>query len=229
MDQIKTLLRNYLATGSIKATSRQLKVSKNTIRDYLRRAEAYSADLSALLKLDDESLSRIFYPTGGLGISSRMEVFEQKVEGWIAELRRVGVTRELLWQEYRADYPDGYGYSQFCEHLSRHVARRDLTVALDHTPGEVLMVDFAGKKMTWVDRDSRELHDCEVLVAVLPFSQYSFCIALPSQSRPIKRKAAPDNPCSISTNYPGCAHYLPIYLKSKKWPVLKSSVITTSF
>ena len=44
------------------------------------------------------------------------------------------------------------------------------------------MVDFAGKKMTWVDRDSGELHDCEVLVAVLPFSQYSFCIALPSQS-----------------------------------------------
>jgi transposase len=92
------------------------------------------------------------------------------------------VTRKLLWQEYRADYPDGYGYSQFCERLSRHVARRDLTVALDHTPGEVLMVDFAGKKMTWVDRDSGELHDCEVLVAVLPFSQYSFCIALPSQS-----------------------------------------------
>jgi transposase len=92
------------------------------------------------------------------------------------------VTRELLWQEYRADYPDGYGYSQFCEHLSRHVARRDLTLALDHTPGEVLMVDFSGKKMTWIDRDSGELHDCEVLVAVLPFSQYSFCIALPSQS-----------------------------------------------
>jgi hypothetical protein len=77
-----------------------------------------------------------------------MEVFEQKVEGWIAELLRAGVTRELLWQEYRAVYPDVYGYSQFCEHLSRHVARRDLTVALDHTPGEVLLVDFAGKKMT---------------------------------------------------------------------------------
>jgi hypothetical protein len=60
MDQIKTLLRNYLATGSIKATSRQLKVSKNTIRDYLRRARRIRRDLSALLELDDESLSRIF-------------------------------------------------------------------------------------------------------------------------------------------------------------------------
>jgi len=182
MDQIKTLLRNYLASGSIKATARQLKVSKNTVRDYLRRAEACSADLSALLELDDESLSRIFYSPGSLGTDSRLAVFEQKVEGWIKELRGVGVTRELLWQEYRAEHSDGYGYSQFCEHLSRHVAQRDLTLALDHTPGEVLMVDFAGKKMEWVDRDSGEVHTCEVLVAVLPFSQYSFCIALPSQS-----------------------------------------------
>jgi hypothetical protein len=53
--------------------------------------------VGALLELDDESLSRIFYPTGGLGLSSRMEVFEQKVEVWIAELHRAGVTRELLW------------------------------------------------------------------------------------------------------------------------------------
>ncbi len=182
MDQIKTLLRNYLASGSIKATARQLKVSKNTVRDYLRRAEASSADLATLLEMDDESLSRIFYTPGGLGTSSRMAVFEQNAENWIHELRRVGVTRELLWQEYRTEHPDGYGYSQFCEHLSRHVAQRDLTLALDHTPGEVLMVDFAGKKMEWIDRDSGELHTCEVLVTVLPFSQYSFCIALASQS-----------------------------------------------
>ncbi len=57
-------------------------MSKNKIRDYLRRAEAYSADLSALLKLDDESLSWIFYSPGGLVISSRTEVFytSRKVE-----------------------------------------------------------------------------------------------------------------------------------------------------
>ena len=182
MDQIKTLLQNYLTNGSIKATARQLKVSRNTVRDYLRRAKAYSADLSALLALDEESLSQIFYPPEGLGTTRRMAVFEEKIEVWINDLRRVGVTRELLWQEYRTEFPDGYGYSQFCEHLSRHVAQRDLTVALNHTPGEVLMVDFAGKKMAWVDRDTGELHTCEVLVAVLPFSQYSFCIALPSQS-----------------------------------------------
>lgn len=182
MDQIKTLLRNYLASGSIKATARQLKVSKNTVREYIRRAEAYSADLSVLLELDEEVLSRIIHAPTGDQAEKRLTVFEQKIDYWIGELRRVGVTRELLWQEYRATHADGYGYSQFCEHLRRQVAHRDLTLALDHEPGEVLMVDFAGKKMRWVDPHSGEEHACEVLVAVLPFSQYSFCIALPSQS-----------------------------------------------
>lgn len=182
MDQIKTLLRNYLASGSIKATARQLKVSKNTVREYIRRAEAYSADLSVLLELDEEVLSRIIHAPTGDQAEKRLTVFEQKIDYWIGELRRVGVTRELLWQEYRATHADGYGYSQFCEHLRRQVAHRDLTLALDHEPGEVLMVDFTGKKMHWVDPHSGEEHACEVLVAVLPFSQYSFCIALPSQS-----------------------------------------------
>ncbi len=182
MDQIKTLLRNYLANGSIKATARQLKVSKNTVREYIRRAEAYSADLSVLLELEEETLSRIVHAPHGSQADKRASVFEQKVEYWVGELRRVGVTRELLWQEYRTAHLDGYGYSQFCEHLRRQVAQRDLTLALEHKPGEVLMVDFAGKKMHWVDPGTGEEHACEVLVAVLPFSQYSFCIALPSQS-----------------------------------------------
>ena len=184
MDQIKTLLRNYLACGSIKATARQLKVSKNTVREYIRRAEAYSADLAPLLELDEEALGRIIYASDGDQADKRLAVFDQKVDYWLEELRRVGVTRELLWQEYRLEHSEGYGYSQFCVHLRRQVGYRDLTLALDHNPGEVLMVDFAGKKMRWVDRDSGEEHECEVLVAVLPFSQYSFCIAVPSQSLP---------------------------------------------
>ncbi|MFM9948862.1 MAG: DDE-type integrase/transposase/recombinase, partial [Saprospiraceae bacterium] len=182
MDQIKTLLSNYLSSGSIKATARQLKVSKNTVREYVRRAEAYTTDLRKLLELDEESLSRIIHTPQGDESCNRASVFEQQVDYWLGELRRTGVTRELLWQEYRTTDPGGYGYSQFCEHLRRKIGHRDLTLALEHEPGEVLMVDFAGKKMQWVDAHSGEVHVCEVLVAVLPFSQYSFCIALPSQN-----------------------------------------------
>lgn len=181
MDQIRAILSNYLISGKVKATARQLKISKNTVKEYVRRAEGYSSDLSKVLALDDDALGQIIYATDLGKADQRLQVFESMVDDWLLELRKVGVTRELLWQEYRATHPDGYGYSQFCDHLRRHVVQRDLTLALEHNPGEVLMVDFAGKKMDWVDRHSGELHTCEILVAVLPFSQYSFCIALPAQ------------------------------------------------
>ena len=112
MDQIKNLLRNYMASGSINATSRQLKVSKNTIREYIRRAEVYSTDLAVVLELDEETLNRIFYAADSDHSSARLAVFEQQIECWLKELRRTGVTRELLWQEYRREHPDGFGYSQ---------------------------------------------------------------------------------------------------------------------
>lgn len=35
------------------------------------------------------------------------------------ELRKTGVTRKLLWEEYKARYPDGYQVTQFCLHYSR--------------------------------------------------------------------------------------------------------------
>jgi hypothetical protein len=145
MDQIRTILRNYLDNGcNVKLTARQLKVSRNTVREYLRRAACYSGDLSAVLNLDDEAFSRIVYPSSGEESSDRLAVFEQQLPYWLKELGRVGVTRELLWQEYRREHPDGY--SQFCERLRQHIRQRDLTLALEHTPGRCLCSILQVKK-----------------------------------------------------------------------------------
>lgn len=184
MDQIKAILRNYHYSHSIKATSRQLKVSKNTVRDYLRRALEYSNDLLKVLELDDGELETLLLKEPSDKQSERLADFEKQAAEWITELKKVGVTRYLLWEAYRVSNPDGYGYSQFCERLKSYVAGKDLTLALDHLPGEVLMVDFAGKKLRWADESTGEIQDCEVLVAVFPCTQYCFCIALPSQSLP---------------------------------------------
>ncbi|MDH3699567.1 MAG: IS21 family transposase [Flavobacteriaceae bacterium] len=181
MDQIKLILETYLLTRSVKATCRRLNVSKNTVRTYIRRGERSSKDLSKVLQLSDEDLTKIFYSRAIKTGTNRKKVFLDQVEFWVKELRRVGVTRHLLWEEYRQDYPEGYGYSQFCERLKREIGRKDLTLSLHHVPGEVMQVDFAGKKMRWIDPLSGEVIECEVLIAVFPHSQYSFAMALPSQ------------------------------------------------
>jgi transposase len=170
-------LRNYLLSGgNVKVTARQLKISKNTVKEYVRRAEGYSSDLSRVLELDDETFGQVMYAEAGRKADSRLRVLEEQADYWLKELQRVGVTRELLWQEYRQAYPDGYGYSQFCEHLRQQVRWRDLTIALEHKGGEVLMADFTGKKIAWVDPHTGEEHLCEVFVVVMPFSHYCFCM-----------------------------------------------------
>jgi len=181
MDQIKAIIQTYVVCKSIKQTARQLNVSKNTVRTYVRRAQAHHQDLTQVLALDESAFHKLFIHHTGDDESSRQVDFMSRTGYFFQELKRVGVTRQLLWQEYREEYPHGYGYSQFCEHLRRAALRKDLTLSLEHQPGEVLMLDFAGKKMHWVDPYSGEVHASEVLIGVLPFSQYSFCIALPSQ------------------------------------------------
>jgi transposase len=181
MDQIRRILETYIATNSLKATSRRLQVSRNTVKVYVRLAQTFNEDLSGLLLLPESELLSLFYPSNAKLSIDREEVFKSQLNYWIKELRRVGVSRHLLWQEYRQKHPQGYGYSQFCERLGREVGRRDLTIGLNHQAGKVMQVDFAGKKMRWVDVYSGEVHECEVLVAVFPHSQYTFAIALASQ------------------------------------------------
>ena len=181
MDQVKLILQSYLRTNSIKATARQLCISKNTVRTYIRRGQSFGNSLNDLLLLPDEAFQKVFYQPSTNSTSNRQKVFEDNVDHWIKELRKVGVTKHLLWEEYRLEHSEGYGYSQFCMLLRQAIGSRDLTLNLIHEPGEVMQVDFTGKKCSWVDLETGLVHQCEVLVVVLPFSQYTFAIALPSQ------------------------------------------------
>jgi len=181
MDQVKAIIKTYVATQSLKATARQLRISKNTVKEYVRRGQLAQSDLSKLLELPDEEFLSIFYDKESHPENERRTLFLSKVKDWTAELRKVGVTKHLLWQEYRTENPEGFGYSRFCELLRNHIGQRDLTLPLHHPPGEVMQVDFAGKKLQWVDIQTGEVHICEILVAVMPHSQHTFAMALPSQ------------------------------------------------
>ena len=168
MDQIRLIIETYILTGSMKKTASRLNISKNTVRKYIRHCQAFTDDLTGLISLPPEQFSEYFNTEDEPVEKSREAVFLSQVAYWLKELNRVGVTRYLLWEEYQQNNKTGYGYSQFCERFRREIGRRDLTISLNHEPGAVLQVDFAGKKMHWVDASSGEVHECEVLVGVYP-------------------------------------------------------------
>ena len=85
-------------------------------------------------------------------------------------------------QEYKQSYPDGYGYTQFCHHLSQHQLAKNPSMVLQHKAGDKLFIDFAGKKLSYIDKQTGEITECQVFIACLPYSDYSFAMAVHSQS-----------------------------------------------
>lgn len=189
MHQIRRIIELQNEGRSIRETERLTGLSRNTIREYLLRISVSGLSSAQLLSLDDESLAPIVYVEdsernrSGRRTDGRYTSFEKQVEHFISELRKRGVTRYLLWEEYRKENPDGYAYSQFCEHLSRYIKRGDAVMHFVHRPAEQLQVDFAGDKLGYVDVTTGESILCEVLVCALPYSHYVYVEALPSQKQ----------------------------------------------
>lgn len=182
MSQIKQLLLLHRQGKAKKEIARILGLSKNTVKAYLQKLPGCKQSLNELLSLEDAVLETTFHAGNPAYSDDRFEYFKQHLDYYMNELKRTGVTRKLLWEEYRRDQPEGYGLTQFCYHISQHMAARHPSMVLQHNPGEKLFVDFAGKKLSYVDRQTGEVIACQVFVACLPYSDYSFAIAVETQN-----------------------------------------------
>ncbi|MBL0111774.1 MAG: transposase [Saprospiraceae bacterium] len=118
--------------------------------------------------------------TGYLGNRyGKLIVYFREVE---KSSKNVGITRQQLWLEYKETQPDGYNYSQYCFHFGEYTRHKEVVMHLDHDPGAEAMVDFAGKKLSYVDLSTGEVISCQVFIGVLPCSGLMFCKAVPSQN-----------------------------------------------
>jgi transposase len=183
MSQIKQILRFTQQGKSIKFIARSLSVSRNTVRKYLSLQQASGQPIEELLQLEDNQLEQTLTPAGDPSSDQRYQVLLENYDYFCGELRRRGVTRWLLWSEYRQSHPGGYCYSQFCKHLQDLSDARNLTMAnLPHPPGEQTYIDFAGNYAEYVDPGTGQVHKVPVLVLTLGYSQYSYVEALRSQA-----------------------------------------------
>ena len=100
------------------------------------------------------------------------------------ELKRRGVTLVLLWQEYRAEHVDGYGYSRFCELYGEWRKRISPTMRQTHVAGEKLFVDWAGDTVPVFDPMTGEEHRAHIFVAALGASNYTYAEARWTETLP---------------------------------------------
>ena len=101
------------------------------------------------------------------------------------ELKRKGVTLQLLWAEYaEAHGKRAYRYSQFCFHYQRWRTRQKRSMRQLHRAGEKLFIDYCGQTVPIVNAITGELRPAEVFVAVLGASSYTYAEATWTQTLP---------------------------------------------
>ena len=182
ISMIKQVLRMYEQGEGYKTIARVFGISKNTVKGYVRRADQLGLPISDLLQQSDEALSFI--------LTVKDSVQEEKLRQLASlfptissELRKTGFTLYYLWSKYKSTYPEGYQYSQFCYLYQKYSESSKAVMHFEHESGDKLFLDYAGEKLSYVRYGSGEIIECEVFVAVLGYSQYTYVEASVSQRK----------------------------------------------
>ena len=182
MRKIYEVLRlHHEGIHSHREIARSTHSSPTTVGEILRRAEFTGVLWPLPATLSETGLEALLYPPTAPSAVAR------PVPDWPGvrrELRRKGVTLDLLWQEYKTEHPDGYRYSSFCEHYRRWVGTLAVSLRQTHVPGEKLFIDYAGPTVPIVDPMTGEIQTAAIFVAVLGASNYTYCEATWSQTLP---------------------------------------------
>jgi transposase len=182
MRRLREILRLKHACGlPHRAIARACGVGAGTVSDYVGRAHDAGLTWPLPDDLDDAQLeARLFVLPASPGAARPLPdpAFLHQ------ELKRPGVTLQLLWVEYIKIHPDGYRYSQFCEHYRRFTGTLAPTMRQVHRAGEKAFVDFSGKRPEIVDRRTGEAKAVELFVGVLGASSYTYAEVTEDQSLP---------------------------------------------
>lgn len=182
MRKVHTVLRLFFAAHmSIRAIARAIQASPSTVGDYIRRAQVAGITWPLPEDMNEAELEATLFPP----LTKPVPVSERPLPEWAyihSELKRKGVTLALLWQEYKTAHADGLQYSQFCQRYRDWAKHVDAVMRQHHRAGEKLFVDYAGHTVGVVDRETGEVREAQVFVAVLGASSYTFAEATWTQS-----------------------------------------------
>jgi len=176
----KLLALTYESKLGLRDVSRLTGVSKTTVSEYLVRFRRTGLSYEESRELTDTELLGLFE-------TKKQEENEQYTEltalfpEYARRLKKRGMTKHLLWEEYRKKHPDGYHYSQFCHHFGIFLESGEVTMRQPHEPGDMAYLDYAGERFPYYPNG--EERQAEIYVAVLGASQLSYVEAGESQRK----------------------------------------------
>src|SRR5205809_3914132 len=176
MRKVREVLRLKHGLGmSERLIAEAVGAGKSTVGEYIRRARVIGLTWPLPEGLDDAELERrLFTPPGFHVGPTKPQPHWPTIQ---EELKGRGVTLLLLWEEYRSEHADGYGYSRFCDLYRAWRGTITPTMRQTHGPAEKLFVDFAGDTVAVFDAATGMERRAHIFVAVLGASNYTYAEA----------------------------------------------------
>jgi transposase len=183
MSKIRQMLRLYAQGESKLKISELTGVSRNTLKKYLKIYSRLGLGLHDIEKLSDQELDNLFGENLLPEPCDKYKALESFFPAMEKELKKRGITRQILWEKYIAMHPDGYKVSQFKYHYQQWLRRSKPVMHIEHIAGDKMYIDFAGEKLHIVNKETGEVTDAEVFISVLGASQLTYIEAVLSQSK----------------------------------------------
>jgi transposase len=132
--KIKEILRLKLDCGiSEREISRSCQVSRSTVADYLRRAAAAKLTWSEASAMAEAQFKERLFPTEHIPSTVKRPPPDcEHIYNELRNYRKFNLTLSQLWLEYKDKHPDGYQYTQFCEHYWRWRKKLDYCMPPEH-------------------------------------------------------------------------------------------------
>lgn len=180
MRKIQEVSRLRLKMGlGINQIAGACNISTSTASIYVKKIEETKLSYEEISALDEDEAYKLLFPD--VAPETGTDKAKPDLEYIAGELKKKGVTLQLLYEEYLRDNPGGYSRSRFYEKYQHYAKKLDPVMRFNHKAGDKMFEDFSGDKPQYIKPETGEKVEAELFVSVLGASSYIFAYAVEDQ------------------------------------------------
>lgn len=183
MFKIRQVLRLYSDGYGSKFISKTTGIARNTVKKYLLQFVELRFTIEHTDAMSDAQMAAAFLKEKPKPANTRLGDLEALLPELASRLKKRGVTKQMVYDHYAGQCPHGYKHSAFLERLNAYMGMSKPSMRVPHKAGDKLFIDFTGKRLQITDKQTGEVLDVEVFVAILGCSQLTYVTAVVSQKK----------------------------------------------
>lgn len=185
VSKVKDIIR---LTFESKLSQRQiancLDLSRGVVHKYQHLSKSTGLDWATLKGMDDSALHRLIHQASQKEKPASRYV-EPDCPKLHQELKKKGLTLQLLWEEYKEVYIEkSYSYPHFCRYYRDWLSTQKPSMRQVHVAGEKLFLDYCGPTVDIIDSSTGQVRSAQIFVCVLGASNYTYIEATWDQTLP---------------------------------------------